>query len=109
MVEKWLDDKVLQLLQQPANPDDDVSEIPHNKAMLESEIPTENKVYDPVKLDVVLPSTNEIEQIEYIPPEIGAESSISASSIGPCFKEMKPYFKPFELIKPMCIPAIPDK
>ena len=65
MVEKWLDGKALELLRQSAKPDDDVSEIPQN--IKKQEEKDEHKNYDPVKLDVVLPVTNEIEQIEYIP------------------------------------------
>ena len=111
MVEKWLDNKALELLKQAGKMDDDVSEIPKlisQKKDEDDEEILENKNYDPVKLDVVLPITNEIEQIEYITPKIGDESKNISKSANPQFKEFKPHFDVFELISPVCIPSIPD-
>ena len=79
------------------------------KQSLGQEEKDEHKNYDPVKLDVVLPVTNEIEQIEYIPPKLGDESKGISKSINPQFKEFKPHFDVFELVSPICIPSVPDK
>ena len=109
MVEKWLDQKVLGLMKQAAKPDDDVSEVPPRDIQIIPQSQPSVKEYNSVKLDVVLPISNEIEQIEYVPPDIPNESKASNQNVKPQFKEMKPSFNIFELVTPICIPAVPNK
>ena len=101
MVEKWLDNKVLELLKQTEKQNDVTIDISQNSPKEELNQPKE---FNSVKLEIVLPTTNEIEQIEYVPPQIGEESKDVSKTVNPQFKEIKPSFKLFELITPTCIP-----
>lgn len=108
MVEEWLDKRALELLKTPVSVDDDVSEIP-NQDNYKNTSNYERKNYNPAKLDVFLPNSTDMEQIEYFPPDLSKEQSKCAQSTNVKFIEPTPRFDIFEHLSFKVIPLTGKK
>lgn len=102
MVEQWLDRSVLELLKSSSEP---IIEKPEERPPQGT---SERVYYNPIKLDVQLPCSTDIEQINYIPPKIGHQSQTNpSSSILPDFIYPSNKFDIFEHFSYEVIP-MPD-
>ena len=90
-MEKWLDESALKLLNKSDDIEDEELEI---KEALDPSI-SYPKLYDSSKLQIQLPYSETIEQLEFIPPKLNSDVKVSHNTI-PQFQIPNPAFDVFE-------------